>query len=174
ETLERVDDGERCENREGTNQVVWFHATATAQRENFVDVGGAEIFASRAFRRLPQEIQILHKLIEQLRNELATNCAPRVSIKVRTMPCETCYERVDEHIAGTGIEGEHVRRLCVCGDDGEIRDAADVQRDATEFCVPPKKVVDIGHEWSALAAQCYIGGPEVAHSCDAGDCGDDR
>src|SRR5438034_1250259 len=114
--------------------------------------GGQNFYARGRFcsRRRGHDISCPYRRRTEQGAQLAANCAPRVSIKVRTMPCETCHERVDEHIAGTGIEGEHVRRLCVCGDDGEIRDAADVQRDATEFCVPPKKVVDIGHEWSAL------------------------
>src|SRR2546421_697996 len=82
-------------------------------------------------------------------------------------------EGVDEHVAGAGIEGEYLRRLSVGGNDGDVGDAADVERDAAEFGMAVEGVVGEWDEWRAIAAESEVGGAEVRDGGDAGASGDD-
>ena len=63
--------------------------------------------------------------------------------------------------------------LCRRGNYGDIRDAAEIERDAAKFGMTIEKIVDVRNEWSALAAECHVGGTKVGDGSDAGARGDD-
>ncbi len=52
-------------------------------------------------------------------------------------------ECVDEHVRGAGIEGEYLLRLGGARKDGDIGNAAEVERDAAEFLVAIQKIVGV-------------------------------
>src|SRR6266403_218203 len=79
---------------------------------------------------------------------------------------EVPNERVNEHVGRAGVKGKDLIWSCTGGNDGDIGDAAEVQRNAAEFCVAIEKVVGIGNKRRALAAECDIRGTKI---CDGGD-----
>ena len=86
---------------------------------------------------------------------------------------EMLDQGVDEHVGGAGVEGEHLRRLGVCWEHGDVGDAAEIEGDAAEFGVAVEKIVGVGDERGALAAESDVGGAEVGDGGDAGAGGDD-
>ena len=65
-------------------------------------------------------------------------------------------------------DGLHASR-----EHGDVGDAAEIQRDAAEFGVAIEKIVGVGDERCALAAEGDVGGAEVGDGGDAGAGGDD-
>ena len=86
---------------------------------------------------------------------------------------EVVHERVDDHIAGAGVEGQDGAGLGGFGDDGDVGDAADVQDGAAAAGVAIEQVIAKGDERRALAADGHVGGAKIAHGGDAGERGDD-
>ncbi len=82
-------------------------------------------------------------------------------------------EGVEEDVGGAGVEGEDVLRLGAGGDDGDIGDAAEIERDAADFFVAIEEVVGERDERGALASGGHVGGAEVGDGGDAGEVGDE-
>src|SRR5579859_1867729 len=129
------------EGRGGANKIVRFGFVAAAEIENFHDVGGAEIFAASAFWRLLFQISVFHQGIENLWNEVAALCEVCVFVVAPAAFGEMLDQGVDEHVAGAGVEGENVGRFRVCGDYGDVSNAADVKGDAAEFLIAIQSVI---------------------------------
>jgi hypothetical protein len=84
------------------------------------------------------------------------------------------YQGVDQHVGGAGVEGKDLRRFSASGEHGDVGDAAEVEGDTAEFLVPVEKIVDVGNQRGALAAESDVGGAEVGDGGDAGARGDGR
>src|SRR6266849_1815575 len=76
-------------------------------------------------------------------------------------------ECVDEHIGRAGVEGEHLRRLRGGGDDGNVGDATKIEGGAAELWMAIEKIVGVGDERRALAAESDIGGAKITDRGDA-------
>src|SRR5579864_8115356 len=97
----------------------------------------------------------------------------RVAIVAQAAASEMRGERVNNHVAGTGVESEDVFGLRSGGEHGEVGDAADIQGDAATARIAIKKIVDERHERRALASSGDVGGTKIGDGCDAGALGDD-
>ncbi len=62
------------------------------------------------------------------------------------------YQRVHHHVAGTGVEGDHVFARAAGRNRRDVGDAADVERDASFARMAEQKIVHVRHQRSALAA----------------------
>src|SRR5258708_34289301 len=82
-------------------------------------------------------------------------------------------ERIDQHVAGAGVEGAVLRWLRIGGKNSDVSNAAKIKRHAGEFGVAIEKIVGVGNEGRALAAESDVRRAEVADGGDAGAGGDD-
>ena len=80
---------------------------------------------------------------------------------------------VEEHVGGAGVESENLRGSGVGGDDGDVGDAAEIERDTAEFGVAIEEIVGEGNERRALAADGDVRGTKIGDGGDAGAGGDD-
>src|SRR5579864_7726075 len=97
----------------------------------------------------------------------------RVAIVTQAATSEVRGERVDDHVAGTRVEGEDIFRLRGGGKHGEVGDASDIEGDAAAARIAIKKIVDEGNERRALASCGDVGGTKIGDGGDAGALGDD-
>lgn len=98
----------------------------------------------------------------------------RVFVEALAAMGEVLYERVDEHVAGAGVERKNLMGARASRDDRNIGDPADIQRDAAKLRMAVEKIVDIGNERGALASESHVGGAKIRNRGDAGARGDDR
>src|SRR6266571_3914686 len=147
---------------------------AAAKANEFLDVGAAVVFASGAFGGRDTQIRVFHQFVEKRRNRAARLGKLGVFVETFAATGEMLHERVDEHVGGTGVEGEDLRWLSGGGNHCDICDAAEIEGDAAEFGVAIEKVVDVGNERSTLAAEGHVRGTKVRDGGDAGAGGDDR
>jgi len=63
--------------------------------------------------------------------------------------------------AGTGVEGDDFTRLSTGRDDGDVGDAADVERHATAPGVAKEQVIDEGHQGRAAPAGSDVPRAEI-------------
>src|SRR5713101_1741123 len=82
-------------------------------------------------------------------------------------------ERIDQHVAGAGVEGEDLRRLRIGGKNSDVSNAAEIERHAAEFGVAIEKIVGVGNEGRTLAAESDVCGAEVADGGNSAAGGDD-
>src|ERR1700674_1908354 len=82
-------------------------------------------------------------------------------------------EAVYEHVGGAGIERMDLFRLCRRRNDGNVGDAAEVERDAAQFLVSIEKIVGVRYERRALAAKRDVRGTKIADSGDSRGGGND-
>ena len=76
-------------------------------------------------------------------------------------------QRVNHHVAGTGVEREDIRGLCAAGNHRDVGDAADIERSAAFFRIAVEQIIDKRHERRALSARSHIGGTKIAYGRDA-------
>src|ERR1700722_14254279 len=79
---------------------------------------------------------------------------------------------VDDHIAGTGIEGKDLSGVCAGGDHGEICDTANILNDSSDARIAKEQVVEEGNERSSFAARSHVGGTKIGNDRRAGCCRD--
>ena len=112
--------------------------------------------------------------LQQLPVDSTASREARVFVEALAAMGEVLYERVDEHVAGAGVECEDVLRLGVSGNDGDIGYTADIEADAAELSVAVECVVGERNKRRALTAQCNVCWAKVADGGDAGEIRDDR
>ena len=81
-------------------------------------------------------------------------------------------QRIDHHVAGTGIERDHLVRGRAGWNRGDVGDAADVQRHAMAPRMAEQQIIDERHERRALASGRNVGRTEIRDHRDAGALGD--
>ena len=117
---------------------------------------------------------ILLQAGEQFFIHLAARGDPAVHVALQPAAGNGGGHRVDDHVAGAGVEGEHLLRRRAGGQHGHVADAADVlQKDA--LILPAiKKIFRKWHQRRALPAHGHVRHAEVGHRGDARARGDDR
>ena len=141
--------------------------------QEIFDVACAEVFTAGGFWWAKLEIGILHEAVNQRVVDVAATGERGVFIEAPAVFGEVGDERVDEDVGGAGVEGEDILGLGAGGDDGDVGDAAEIERDAAEFFVAVEEIVCKGDERGALASGGHVGGAEVGDGGDAGASGDD-
>ena len=139
--------------------------------EEFLGVGGAELFAAGGFGRgLAEELFFEDGAEDGLEDFAAGGDA---AVAVVGLGEELVHEGVDDHVAGAGVEGDDFFLARGGGDDGEVADAADVLEDARAGGVGEEDVVEEGDEGRALTSGGHVGGAEIGDDGDAGGGGDE-
>src|SRR5215467_1232062 len=174
ETPERVDDRCRRKSRYGMDEIARTGAVAAAQGQQFLDVVRAEVFAAGGFGRLLLQVRFAQKLAHAGAVDAPAFCENRAFVETLAAVCEALDQRVDEHVAGAGVESGDLRGRGVGGNDRDVGDAADVEADAAESGVAVERVVGDRDQRGSLAAESDIGGAEVGNGGDAGTRCDDR
>src|ERR1019366_8311246 len=70
---------------------------------------------------------------------------------------------VDHHIAGTGVEGNHILGKRARWNRSEISDAAEILHDAPVTAMAVEHVIEKRHKRCALAAGSHVGGTEIGN-----------
>ncbi len=173
EAVEGVHDGKSGEDSGGPDEVSGFRTIPAAEGENFFDVGAAIIFAARALGRSASQIRVVHKFVDETGETAAARGEPSVFVKAFSAARKVKDKGVNEHVGWAGVEGEDLLWASGAGNDGDIGDAAEIERDAADFFVAVEQIIGVGNERSALTAEGDVGGPEVGDGGDAGARGDD-
>lgn len=137
------------------------------------DESSSITFTPRRFGRSNSEVGILPQFLIKRGYHPASHCQVSRVVESFSASGEVLDQGVDEHVAGTGVEGEDIGGLGVGGDDGDVGDAADIETDAAKFWMAIEHIVSEGDEGSALAAQGDVGRAKVGDGGDAGKVGDD-
>jgi hypothetical protein len=174
EAVQGVPDGQGGEQRGGADQVVGLGAMAAAQRENAFHVGLSVVFAAGAFGRSESQVRIAHEVVEKSGKCTAVHCEAGVLVEAPAAVGEMLNEGIDEHVARASVECEYLRRFATGRKNGHIADASKVERNAAQFAVTIEKVVGIGNERRALAAESHVGKAKIADGGDARKGGDGR
>jgi len=117
---------------------------------------------------------VCHEPPEQTRLDAAGSGDPSVEIGSQRTAGQARHEAVDQDIAGTGVESPHSIKTTAFRQKGEVGDSTEVQDDPVQSRVSKQEGMQIGSEWSPLAASGQISGTEVCHGRYAGPLGDDR
>src|SRR5437899_6041589 len=72
------------------------------------------------------------------------------------------------------IEGEDLRWFCGGGNDSDVGDTSEIERNAAELGVAIQEIVSVGNERRTLATKSNVRGAKIADGGDAGARGDDR
>ena len=86
----------------------------------------AILFSSARFRRLAAVIRIGEQSFEQRGVHLSSTCALAIAVERRRYG-------IHHHVARSGVESDHVFWFRVGRNHGDVRDAADVERDACDL-----------------------------------------
>src|SRR5580704_14146949 len=82
-------------------------------------------------------------------------------------------EGVNQHIGRAGVKGKNLFRLGRARKNGDVGDAAEIERDAAKFCVAIEKIVRVRDKRRALAAEGDVRGTKIPDGRDAGKRSDD-
>ena len=166
-------DGCGGESGRGVEQVGGADMAALGERDQAHCVLGAEFFTAGGLRRGFAEEGMGKKLVQERRNQMAAARELGIPVEAQAAAREMRGERVDDHVAGAGVEGENIARPRGGGNEAEVGDAADVQRYSTDARMAIEKIVDEGHERRALAAGGHIRGTKIGDGGDASALGND-
>ena len=119
------------------------------------------------FGRLAAIIRIGEQSIEQR----GIHCARASSLAIAI---ERRRHGIHHHVARSGVEGDHVFRRCIGRNHRDVRDAADVERDARMLGMPEKLIVEERHQRRAFAAGRHVAGTKIGDGLDAGALGNHR
>src|SRR5690348_5980754 len=172
EFLKRVCDGERRKYCCRPHQIRRFDVVLLAKRENPLGGCFAELLAAGGFRRLFLEIVIAHQAVEQPGQCPARHRDLRILVVMLAALRNRLDERIDDHVAGSGVECEDVRVGCIRGDYGYIRNSADIQCNAADMFAAVEQIVDEWHERRALAANGHVRRAKIRDDRNAGLCRD--
>ena len=142
-------------------------------KEQVFHKGRSIIFTARAFGRPLREVGVVHQFVDERGGGAARLREPSVFVETLTAAAEVLDEGVDQDICRASVEGEDLRRFAGGGEDGDIGDSAEVERDPAEFWMAVEEIVGVGDERGALAAEGDVGGAEVGNRGDAGAGSDD-
>ena len=146
---------------------------AASPGENLLDITLAVLLAAGGLGRRLAKIFCGEERVQQSGQEMAARSHARVGIIAAAAAREVVHERVDDHVAGAGVEGQDRAGRGGFGDDGDVGDAADVQGGAAAAGVAIEQVIAKGDERRALSAGGHVGGAKIADRGDAGERGDD-
>src|SRR5579859_395097 len=105
----------------------------------------AVIFASGGFGRCELEIGIAHQFVEQRGNGSAASGEASISVEALTAAGEVSDQGVDEHVGGASVKGDDLLWPCGSGNDGDVGDTPEIERDAPELFVAIEEIVGVWH-----------------------------
>jgi len=167
ETIQGVNDRERGENGHGPNEVVRFGAMAPAEREDFLHIGVAVVFAARGFGRRDFQVRIAQEFVKERWIAAALRGELRVFVKALVAAREVRNQGVDEHVRWPRVEGEYLLRLGRARKNGDVGDAAEIQRNTAQSRVAVEKIIHIRNERRALPAKSHVSGGSPICKVDA-------
>src|SRR5437868_14679048 len=127
--------------------------------------------ASGLGRRLPQ----IGESQELLQDVVAYFAASgEVAIMVIRPAEEFFGERVDDHVARSGVEGDDLIRAGTGRDGGEVSNSAEVEQDASLARMAEEKIVEQRNQRRSLTAGGEIGRAKIGNDGNRGASGDDR
>src|SRR5690348_594386 len=142
EILNGTRDGSGSEGGRSVNQIVRRNAAAFGESDEASSVLGAEFFAASGFGRRFAEKRMDEELVEKFGLEMAAAGELGIAVEAQAAASEMGGERVDDHVAGAGVEGDDVAGAGARGNYGEISDAADVEGDAADAGIAIEQVVN--------------------------------
>lgn len=111
ESVERVNDGERGEDGGGADEIGGLGAMFFAESEDIFQVGVAVVFAAGGFGRREFEIGIAHQVVDKSWDGATGLGDSGVFVEGMLAAGKVSDERVNEHVGGAGVEGEHLLGL---------------------------------------------------------------
>src|SRR5712691_656494 len=133
----------------------------SAEGQQFFQVCAAVVFAAGGFWGSEFQIGIAEKLVEKRGDAAAGLGEAGVLVEALATASEVRNQTVDDHVGRTGVERKDLRRLGRSGDDRDIGDAAEVERNAAELRMAIEQIVRIGHERRSLAPESEVRGAKV-------------
>ena len=144
----------------GSGDDIFFGDTTTGADE-CVHEFATEIFAAGGLRSFATEERASENFVNHALEDTPTGGDAAIAI-VRLLK-EAFGDGVDNHVAGTGIEGDDVFGSSSGRNRGEIGDAADVLHDASATVMAIQDVVEKGNQRCAFAASGHVGGSEIGY-----------
>src|SRR5689334_9522017 len=90
--------------------------------------------------------------------DLARGCDFSVAVAGELSVREFARQCVHNHVAGSGVEGDHIApRL----DHGDVRDTPNIESDSPVSRMPEEQGVDVWDQRSAFAARRDVAGSEI-------------
>jgi hypothetical protein len=145
-------------------------------KETFAKTGPAEkpareveavALAAGRFGRRSGEVRIVQKAVEESGIERARGGDGTVAVEGRGAAGQQCHQTVDDHVAGTGVEGADVGEGAAGRERGDVADAPDVLDGAVARRVAKDDPVEVGDERRGLAAGSDVGDPEIGDDGNA-------
>ena len=138
-----------------------FFGDATTGADECVHEFATEIFAAGGLRSFATEERASENFVNHTFEDTPTGGNATIAI-VRLLK-EALGDSVDNHVAGTGIEGDDVFGSSSGRNRGEVGDAADVLHDASTTVMAIQDVVEKGNQRCAFAASRHVGGSEIGY-----------
>ena len=88
------------------------------------------------------------------------------------LPNKRCGHSVNDHVAGAGVEGQHLIGRSSSRDGGEVRDPADVLHNPAHTPVAIQKKVEEGNQRCAFATSRHVRGPKIRNHRNPDACSD--
>src|SRR5437667_1347404 len=143
-----------------------------AKREDSLQISVTVIFAPSGLGGRKLQIRIAQEFVEQRRIAAALRRELRVFVKALAAARELRGQGVDEHVGRSRVEREYLLRLGGARKNGNVGDAAEIQRNTAQSRVAVEKIIDVGDERRALSAESHIRRPKIADSRNARAPGD--
>ena len=131
------------------------------------------MFTSGGFGRLLAQVGIAQHFFQQRPNHFAGRRDSRAAIVGRAAFRDSFYQRVNNHIAGAGVERNHILRPRIRRNYGHIGDPTDVQSHAPDFRVAVQQVIDERHQRCSVTARRHIGWAKIGNRRNPGAFRDD-
>src|SRR5947209_4162151 len=161
ESVDTEGDGRRRERGQGREQIL-LPKPCCIFKPCSSDIG-TELLPTGRFGGGLLEIPMLQPLLQKLFLHAPFGCHRAVLIAASAAICEELDCGIKHHVAGAGVERDHVFRSTVRRKHGDVRDAADVQDDALQLAVAEREKIEERDEWRAASTYRHVGLPEVAH-----------
>src|SRR2546429_5719974 len=124
------------------------------ERKDTLDESLAVLLAARAFGGIATIVRIA----QQSRQDgfVRSACCCEAAIAVIGLAEEPLRQRIDDHVGGSGVEGDESIERAAGWNEGEVGDAAEVLQDACAPWMREESRVEQGDEWCALSAGNHI------------------
>jgi len=113
-------------------------------------------------RRLP-EIRLLQQSRKQCFRDGSLGGQPSPAIQSRAAPGRERGERIQQHVAGSGVEGDHILRSAARRNRRKVGDSADVENDSSASRMAEEQVIEKRNQRRSLPSGGEIGRTKVTH-----------
>ena len=116
---------------------------------------------------------IFHQFVEKRGNRAAGLGEARVFVEASAATREVSDEGVYEYVCGPRVKSKDLRRFRVSGNDSDVSDAAEIQRDAAQLGMMIEEIIEVRNKRGPLAAESYVRGTKIRNGGDTCTRGDD-